>query len=529
MIKTVRVPLVDGTALDLRLDSGQTVTIVGPNGSGKSALSAFLQTMLPESVNRIFAHRRLWLNSSAPEMSPAQRLDYRQNFDSWDSQFESRWRDHGDQYRAPAIMVDLIDRQNQTNATIAEHARNGDSLDGLDLTGPLQILNSTLSAASLRVQVHISDNSELTCTSAAGETYPAAEMSDGEKAALLLVADVLVADPGSIHLIDEPERHLHRSISASLIASLTQTRSEDTFVIFTHDLELAQALSAAGQTYVTVGCAWEAKAPKAWDLRLVPPASSLPEEMRRAVLGGRSRVVFHEGALGGLDQQVFEVLLTGQTVSPVGSCTEVLRAVAGLRESAALHWITASGIVDRDFRREAIPDGVHQLVLHEVENLFYTRLSLRRMAEVQAAMLSYDAGQLEMAALKARQAALSDLGVRANILGKWRLQRARDELMDKALSLTAIGEEGATITALLRQPDGMDDEYDRLLATFDSSDDFLRQFPIRESSLRTRVALELKYSSMELYERAVVQQLRLVPQFRESMLSEIGLARLVEA
>lgn len=527
MPRNAAIPLVDGTTLDLILDTGRSITIVGPNGSGKSALSAFLQRVLPDSVNRIFAHRRLWLNSSAPEMSPAQRLSYRENFDSWDMQLDSRWRDYGDQYRAPAIMVDLIERQNQVNGSIADRARKGDSLDGVDLTGPLQILNAIMAAASLQVRVHISESSELTCTRMSGETYPAAEMSDGEKAALLLVADVLVAPRGSIHLVDEPERHLHRSISASLIASLTQTCTEDTFVIFTHDLELAQALSSAGETFVTAGCTWQDKNPVAWDLRIVPPASSLPEELRRAVLGGRAQVVFHEGVVGGLDQQVYEALLAGQTVAPVGNCAAVLRAVAGLRDSAPLHWITASGIVDKDFRRDAPPEGVCQLALHEIENIFYARLALRRMAELQADALGLVADVLEEGALKARQAALTVPGVRSNILSRRSLQYARDELIDKAMSLTSVHDEVTSVAVSLLPSREMEDEYDRLLGAFDATDEFLRKFPIRESGMRARVAAELKFASADLYERAVIQQLRQIPEFRATMLADLGLAHLV--
>jgi ABC-type lipoprotein export system ATPase subunit len=526
-VRAVGVPLLDGTTLDLGLEPGKTITIVGPNGSGKSALSAFLQNKLPKSVNRIFAHRRLWLNSSAPDMSPAQLLDYRQNFDNWDSQLQSRWRDFGDQHRTTAIMSDLINLQNHTNSIIADRARAGDSLEGIDLTGPLQILNTIMAAASLRVRVRLSDNSEFTCTNDAGEEYPAAEMSDGEKAALLLIADVLVADPGTIHLIDEPERHLHRSISASLIASLTQERNEDTFVIFTHDLELAQALATAGPTYVTAGCTWVAKVPEAWDLRVVPPAPSLPEDVRRAVLGGRSKVVFHEGALGGLDQQVYEVLFRGQTVTPVGNCTAVLRAVAGLRESAALHWLTARGIVDKDFRREGVPEGVYQLAFHEIENVFYTQLCLQWMSQAQAAVYGCDASELEVAALDARHSALTDQGVRSNILNKQRLQRTRDALMDKVLSLTTIDPDGTTIQVMTTPLTDIGVEYDSALSNLTFSDEFLQHFPIRESGVRMRVAKELKFPTAELYEQAVIQQLRLEDGFRERVVAQIGLADLL--
>ena len=42
--------------------------------------------------------------------------------------------------------------------------------------------------------------------------YGAAELSDGERNALLISAEILTAKDGTLLIIDEPERHLHRSI-----------------------------------------------------------------------------------------------------------------------------------------------------------------------------------------------------------------------------------------------------------------------------------------------------------------------------
>ena len=47
-----------------------------------------------------------------------------------------------------------------------------------------------------------------------------AQMSDGERAAAIIAATVLVADPGTLFLIDEPERHLHRSIIEPFLSAL---------------------------------------------------------------------------------------------------------------------------------------------------------------------------------------------------------------------------------------------------------------------------------------------------------------------
>ena len=250
----VNVPTNTGSLVSIELRPQIPVVVVGPNGSGKSALSGYLQTRLGSTVNRIFAHRRLWLNSSAPEIGPAQLHDYVPNFTSWDNSIESRWRDHADSIRVSAIIQDVLDRQNGVNAKIANRVRETNDATGMDLDGPLELLNGILKESALSVKVEVSSSGELASVNTEEISYPAAEMSDGEKAALLLISDVLVADEGSVHLVDEPERHLHRSISASLINSLINLRKKDRFVVFTHDLDLAATLGLTGKTFVTKSC-----------------------------------------------------------------------------------------------------------------------------------------------------------------------------------------------------------------------------------------------------------------------------------
>ncbi len=249
---------------------------------------------------------------------------------------DSRWRDHGDQYRAPAIIVDLIDRQNSRNAEIADRVRAGETTEGLRTDGPLQLLNKLLRSAALNAQIEIGANSELICTNHKGQSYPAAEMSDGEKSALLLLADVLVSDDGSIQLIDEPERHLHRSISAPLIVALTQVRPKDSFVIFTHDLDLAQELGATGSTYVVSECQWADKEPQAWALEVVPATGELPEHLRRAVLGGRVRSFFTKEYQAALISCSTKRSCQGRTSWPsvVAHLSCVPWGIAGLRGAA---------------------------------------------------------------------------------------------------------------------------------------------------------------------------------------------------
>ena len=71
-----------------------------------------------------------------------------------------------------------------------------------------------------------------------GNGYSVAELSDGERNAFLIAADVLTAKPGTLILIDEPERHLHRSIISPLLKLLFDRRNDCAFIVSTHELML---------------------------------------------------------------------------------------------------------------------------------------------------------------------------------------------------------------------------------------------------------------------------------------------------
>ena len=60
--------------------------------------------------------------------------------------------------------------------------------------------------------------------------YSIAELSDGERNSLLIAASILTMKSESLVLIDEPERHLHRSIISPLLQHLFSSRSDCAFI-----------------------------------------------------------------------------------------------------------------------------------------------------------------------------------------------------------------------------------------------------------------------------------------------------------
>ena len=50
----------------------------------------------------------------------------------------------------------------------------------------------------------------------------------------IIAAEVLTAKPDTLVLLDEPERHLHRSIISPLLNSLISKRRDCSFIVSTH-------------------------------------------------------------------------------------------------------------------------------------------------------------------------------------------------------------------------------------------------------------------------------------------------------
>ncbi|QPE04697.1 ATP-binding cassette domain-containing protein [Microbacterium schleiferi] len=195
------IPLPPGGTIRIDAFSGHAVTIVGANGAGKSALATWMVARRPAgTVKRLIAHRRIWFSSSGPEISPAQRESQSKNADIWDRQNESRYLDHLDGQRASIALFDLLGMINDQNRQAVELYDDGSSTEVVrSVTGErlLPRLNRILANAGLHVAMSVTPVQTFSARHAGlGVEYPIYQMSDGEKSALLLAAEVLTAARG---------------------------------------------------------------------------------------------------------------------------------------------------------------------------------------------------------------------------------------------------------------------------------------------------------------------------------------------
>jgi ABC-type oligopeptide transport system ATPase subunit len=499
------------------LAAGVTV-IVGANGSGKSALGYWLQTNATSVVvRRLIAHRRLWFESSGPDITAATRGQLKANMDNWSRQPDSRWLDHANPQRAGAVLFDLLAKVNERNARVAAFVDEGVSRERITEEIEPSLLarvNAVLRKAHLEIELAITDQGGFDAVSGSGSRYPISQMSDGEKSALLLAAEVLTAPERCVQVIDEPERHLHRSISAGLIEAVLAERPDCHFVVLTHDLELAGLLSAeSAQMLVLSRCVWAGLNATGWDLHSVGADETVPDIVRAAILGGKNRLLFVEGEAQSLDSRLYSILFPGWGLSPIGGCEQVIRAVVGLATSTAYHWVEGRGIVDRDGRSEAEcaalgAKGILVLPVHEIESLYYLPQLLGAMAERQAAALERDAAELSRSVLVAAVKALGGTGTPERLASAVAAQivaRTAVESLPDANALASGAEEAAfrlasPFPALLSQ-------LQQLLVKQDL-DQLVRRFPIRETALRTEVSKALGFREPGDYEAAIRSRLR---------------------
>lgn len=508
------VPDSDGQTTRLIAMAGLATVVVGANGAGKSALGWRLE-QTGRNVKRLLAHRKLWFETPGPDVASSQREKLSTNFKSWSLDAASRYLDHGNTQRTGVVIFDLIARYNFENAQLAEQVRGGVGVPREVAKSVFERLNVIFAGAKLPLSFSLTEQSTIqVLNSARGAAYPISQMSDGEKSALLLAAEILSSPADITFIIDEPERHLHRSISAGLVAAVMTARSDAHFVILTHDLDLAKSLpEATTAKYVLNDCAWQGQSVVSWDLHAVDPTGTLPDDARRSVLGGRTQMLFLEGGEASLDSGLYGLLYPGLTLTPVGSCDRVVRAVGGIRDSAEHHWLEAVGIIDADGRQpEEIATlnsrGILVLPVSEIESVYFMTPVLKAVAERQAESLGLKATQLHgdaiTAALKALGQGDAPQRLAASVAEKIIYRKATERLPDRATIATGA----TTVTVEIDSPyrDLLKD-YTVLLADNDF-EGLLGQFPIRDTSARNAVANALHFKSFADYQAVVLTRLR---------------------
>lgn len=229
-------------------------------------------------------------------------------------------------------------------------------------------------------------------------------MSDGERAIFYLLGQTLVADKGSVLIVDEPELHLHPSIMTLLWDKLAAARPDCTFVFITHSLEFAAG--RPGSKYIVQ----EFELGDLWVIEPVPAETGFSEEFTTLILGSRRPVLFVEGTASSLDRTIYGACYPDHLVLPLASCEAVIHAVASMRKNSAVTRIECRGIVDGDHRSSEEVNhlrklGIAVLPVAEVENTVLLPSVSRAIAEHEG----HDGEGLDAQMDKLRQAVFQSI------------------------------------------------------------------------------------------------------------------------
>ena len=513
-----KIPRISEEPLPITLEPGDRLFVVGANGSGKSALLQNLVSSTSDNrIKRISAHRQTWFNSGSIDFTAHNRKQFEESRVNWDRRFDSQWMDHAAQQRQAAVLFDLVAKENTRARSITRHIdeKNPEGANELasKSVSPFNQLNELLALGTLTVSLENSNDEEILARHRNGSvSFSIAQMSDGERNATIIAATVLTINVGTILLIDEPERHLHRSIITPFLSALFERRQDCTFVVSTHETALPVA-SPEARTLLVRSCEWNGQQAKTWDVEVLSANAGLPEELKLAILGSRARILFVEGNSDSLDLPLYNALFPGLSVIPKGSCTNVKRAVSGLRGSYDLHHVEAIGLIDRDNRSddeiEALAnDNVFALEVCSAEALYYCSGAIEAVARRQAESLGRDGDtMIELA----KQNALELL--KQEYLDKRMAARRcegqiRNRILSQAPNWNSIKTDAASkINVCIASPYPEELEHFRNLVNDEDLDGLIARYPLRDSGVFSAIANALECPKRRNYEQMVVSQI----------------------
>lgn len=503
------------TPVTVPVEPGKPVFLLGQNGSGKSALVHLIFTSLGSSAVYFPGSRPSYFEGESLSITPASRRSLTSNFRSWDSSPDARWRVVSGSSRNEKAIHDLQAAELQYKLDAAnEIKRDGPTSSAIARlqsdASPVDRVNALLAQANLPVRVVI-EGAELKAKRS-GKTYSIAKMSDGERSALILAADVVASPNASIFLIDEPEQHLHRAIVVPLIASLIAERPTCSFVVSTHELDLASE-SPSATVILVRGSNWSGDSIASWDVDVLASTDEIPEWIRVDLLGSRRKILFVEGVRSSLDQPLYALLFPSVSVRARESCREVERAVAGLRAVEQLHRAEAFGLVDHDaMGQEQLvqlqAENIFPLSVFAVESLYYSAPVLEAVAAQQAGTLGVSAGQLLADARGQAMGALHAVSTIEHLAARVSERQMRDRLllaMPDRQELTSEAGESIAVSILSPYPA----ELQRITDHRNKAElaEIIARYPVRESGVLTALAKGLRFLSRTDYERAALTRI----------------------
>jgi ABC-type cobalamin/Fe3+-siderophores transport system ATPase subunit len=357
------------------------VVAIGANGSGKTTLSNKFKSYLQNNGVVISAQRILLvpnfdaISNPAKTASELKQWQLRDKSNKSAGEFSYLQQEFGIVLKN--LLADNISAGNSYRKKAIESVNSGGSIEkpestNLDIT--FQIWNSLIEHRIISCD----DGINITAKSNDGRSYPAIQMSDGEKVMLYLIAQVLQAPKNGFIVIDEPEMYLHKTILKKLWDLLEVHRADCIFIYLTHDLDFATSRTTAKKIWIK-----SFTHPDKWEIEDIL-TDEIPETLMFELLGSRKNILFCEGVKGSIDERVYSILFPELTIMPVGSCFDVINHTKAFNKLKNVN-TQAFGLIDSDHhdssRLEKLKESdIYYFKVAEVENLFLDSEFLKILA-----------------------------------------------------------------------------------------------------------------------------------------------------
>lgn len=361
------------------VSAGSSAVFVGANGSGKTRLGASIEEMLGPRSHRIPAQRSIAMldrvvvtdfNAALGQLLTGHETQGNRKGYRWGNDPYTRFLDDIE----PLIRA-LFAQQNRALLDDHDKRKLGQvtelpvtTIDRLKGIWQSVLPHRTLIMRDASISVRPPPNPP---GAGGDEPYSPKQLSDGERVIFYLIGQCLLAPDDGVIIVDEPELHIHPSISGALWDSLERERSDCAFIYLTHDIDFAANRVTAKKYFVRA-----IYFNTFWDIEPIPQDTGLPEQVVLELAGNRKPVLFVEGDTGSLDTLLYRSAYPHLKIEPVGSCDNVIHSVASFRANPTMHrWGAVAGCVDADQRTseqiaqlEAIK--VFPLCVAEIENVF---------------------------------------------------------------------------------------------------------------------------------------------------------------
>lgn len=344
------------------------LVIVGANGSGKTSLGKHLSTHIKGNGILISAQRVLQLPAYESIRSYTTTVDHVKSIQLPHEELTSQ-RNLADEF---GVLIEHLLADDSRALKQNRSQRDNPMPPPTKLQVLLMMWNSLFS--HLQISLPNDINIEATKDSLA---FHVSEMSDGEKVTLFLIAHVLLCPENGFVIVDEPEMYLHPTIHRKLWDKLELERSDVVFIYLTHDLEFASSRIDAKKLWLK-----SFQYPDGFGLEEIPK-NVIPQTLLMELLGSRQDILFCEGEIGSLDEQIYSILFPSYTIKPVGGCLSVISFTKAFNQ-LPMSSRKAIGIIDGDYiskqRLESLQrESVFPLSVPDVENLLLVEAVLQKL------------------------------------------------------------------------------------------------------------------------------------------------------